>query len=296
MAKTLGLIFLAIIPVILICTYIYRKDKNKEPGKLLVMLFGLGLLSCAVTLTLFKGICFIFPFMAQDTSAMNFFEIMTYSFIGVALIEEFSKWIMVYFAGYSHRAYDEIYDGIVYSVYVSLGFAGLENLMYVLNYQSLTVGIQRGILSVPGHACDAVFMGYYLSLAKTYAYRGRKDLERKNLLLSVVVPTILHGFYDFCLFSGNNILMSLFLAFVVALYWISIKKIKQLANPALDKKIKEMNYNQNLVNNNQINTSQTKKDSNNNLQVVNNKQLIKCKSCGIQYTGDYCPKCGTRRS
>ena len=81
-----------------------------------------------------------------------------------------------------------------------------------------------------------------------------------------------------------------------ALYWISIKKIKQLANPALDKKIKEMNYNQNLVNNNQINTSQTKKDSNNNLQVVNNKQLIKCKSCGIQYTGDYCPKCGTRRS
>lgn len=290
------LIFLAIIPVIIICTYIYRKDKNKEPGKLLVLLFILGLLSCAVTLTLYKGICFIFPFMAEETSAMNFFEVMAYSFIGVALIEEFSKWIMVYFAGYSHRAYDEVYDGIVYAVYVSLGFAGLENLMYLLNYQSVRVGIQRGLLSVPGHACDAVFMGYYLSLAKVYAYQGRKDLERKNLLLSVIVPTILHGFYDFCLFSGNNILMCLFIIFVIALYAVSIMKIKQLANPTLknEKKVLPQNSNNKIEQNNK--QQENKKSNSNNNNQSNSKELIKCKSCGIQYTGDYCPKCGTRRS
>ena len=142
----------------------------------------------------------IFPFMNKDTSFMNFFEVMAYSFIGVALIEEFCKFIMAFAGSYFNKAYDEVYDGIVYAVYVSLGFACFENILYVFANQSIAVGISRGILSVPGHACDAVFMGYYLSLAKVYASQGRKDLEKRNIVLSVVVPTILHGIYDFCLF------------------------------------------------------------------------------------------------
>ena len=72
-------------------------------------------------------------------------------------------------------------------------------------------------------------MGYYLSLAKVYASQGRKDLEKRNIVLSVVVPTILHGIYDFCLFVDIDAILLVFFVFVIALYVFSIKKIKLLA-------------------------------------------------------------------
>ena len=152
------LLFLAVIPVIVICTYIYLKDRNKEPWSLLIKLFVLGISSCFLVLMI-SGVLFeIFPFMNKDTAYMTFFEVMAYAFIGVAFIEELCKWLMVYIGSYTNKAYDELYDGIVYSVYVSLGFAFLENLLYVFKNQSIVVGISRGLLAVPGHACDAVFM------------------------------------------------------------------------------------------------------------------------------------------
>lgn len=224
------LLILAVMPVVIICTYIYSKDRNKEPWPLLIKLFLLGVASCFLVLFLSDIVFKIFPFMNKDTSFMNFFEVMAYSFIGVALIEEFCKFLMVFAGAYFNKAYDEVYDGIVYAVYVSLGFACLENILYVFANRSIAVGISRGILSVPGHACDAVFMGYYLSLAKVYASQGRKDLETKNIILSVVVPTILHGIYDFCLFVNIDIILLAFFAFVIALYVFSIKKIKLLAS------------------------------------------------------------------
>lgn len=227
------LLFLAIIPVVVICTFIYRKDKNKEPGFLLVTLFLMGIASCFLVLLLTKILTLIFPFMDGQTNR-NIFETMAYAFIGVALVEEFCKWIMVYIRGYINKAFDEVYDGIVYSVYVSLGFAFLENIMYVLSQKStqlgMSVAINRAFLAVPGHACDAVFMGYYLSLAKVNSYRGRKDLERNNLILSILVPTILHGVYDFCIFSNMKIFAFVFYAFVAALYIMSLKKVFYMAN------------------------------------------------------------------
>lgn len=223
------LFVLAIIPVVIILTYIYLKDRNKEPWSLLIKLFVLGVASCFLVLFVSELLFMIFPFMSKDTAYMTFFETMAYSFIGVALVEEFCKWLMTFVGAYNHKAYDEVYDGIVYSVYVSLGFACLENILYVFMNNSIAVGISRGILAVPGHACDAVFMGYYLSLAKVYASQGKKSLEKKNLVLSVLVPTILHGIYDFCLFANMDILLLVFFVFVITIYVFAIKKIKLLA-------------------------------------------------------------------
>lgn len=257
----LVLLFLAIIPVVVILTYIYRKDKNKEPGGLLVLLFLMGIASCFMVLGISDLVYMIFPFMANGTEHMTFFEVMAYAFIGVSLVEEFCKFFMSYLFSYKNKAYDEVYDGIVYAVFVSLGFAFFENLLYVFNNQSVTVGIARGILAVPGHACDAVFMGYYLSVAKVYSYQGKRDLERKNLILSVLAPTILHGIYDFCLFTGQGIFIVLFLVFVVFLYIGAIKKIKQLAGKNQPKDQKPT-LNQNINNNQQIKSNQ---DYQNNL-------------------------------
>ena len=115
------LFILAVIPVIVICTYIYRKDKNKEPGPLLIKLFILGILSSFLVLLISEILFKIFPFMDKDTSYMTFFEILLFSFVGVALVEEFCKWLMCYTGAYHNKAYDELYDGIVYAVFVSLG-------------------------------------------------------------------------------------------------------------------------------------------------------------------------------
>ena len=72
-------------------------------------------------------------------------------------------------------------------------------------------------------------MGYYLSLAKQYAERNDKASETKNKILSILIPTVLHGIYDFCIMAGYNILLIVFLAFVVFLYIISISKLKFMA-------------------------------------------------------------------
>lgn len=280
------LIFLAVIPVIIICTYIYRKDKNKEPGSLLVKLFLLGIASCFLVLLLSEIVFKIFPFMSKGTESMTFFEVMAYSFIGVALIEEFCKWLMVYKGAYSDRAYDEVYDGIVYAVYVSLGFAFFENLLYVVGNGSIVVGISRGLLAVPGHACDAVFMGYYLSLAKVYSYQGNKELEKKNLILSIIVPTILHGIYDFCLFSQVDILLLVFFVFVVAIYVISIKKISQLSEQSKSKPT----YNQSQQ---QYSTPQKQYIQPQQTTYIQNRF---CPNCGTPITGAFCSNCGTRQN
>ncbi len=226
----LVLLFLAVIPVVVILTFIYLKDRSKEPVWLLVVLFLLGIGSCFVTLGISEVVHMIFPFMNKGTEYMTFFEIMAYAFIGVALVEEFSKFLMVYVCGYKNKAYDEVYDGIVYAVFVSLGFAFFENLLYVFSNNSVGVGIARGLLAVPGHACDAVFMGYYLSVAKVYSRQGNKSAERKNLIMSVAAPMVLHGIYDFCLFVNMGLFVLIFIAFVVVMYIAAFKKIKQLSH------------------------------------------------------------------
>lgn len=271
------LLFLAVIPVIIICTYIYMKDKNKEPGLLLIKLFGLGIASCFLVLIVSNIVFKIFPFMQNEVEQMSFFEVMVYAFIGVGLIEEACKWFMTYKGAYSAKEYDEVYDGIVYAVYVSLGFAFFENLLYVLGNQSISVGISRGLLAVPGHACDAVFMGYYLSLAKVYSYKGNKHQERKNLALSVLVPTILHGIYDFCLFSQIDILLLIFFIFVITLYIVSLKKIKQLSSQSQPKTLPERST-----------QSQT-------VQYVNIKKY--CTNCGKEVSNsNFCGNCGARQN
>ena len=256
---------IATIPVILLGKYVYNKDRNKEPSRLLLKLFLGGIMSCLLVSIIGGIIEIIFPIFGEDYSKLNMIELIMFAFLRVALIEETCKWLMVYFISYKSKDFDEVYDIIVYSVFVAIGFAFFENLFYV--YESgiiggVIVGIFRALLAVPGHACDGVFMGYYLGLAKLSTINNRNDLKIKYIILSIIVPTILHGFYDFCLFTGKWIFMIPFGIFIIILYVMSIKKIKQLA-----KVNKKMQYKDNY-----------------------------CPKCGHPVSSDFCPICGRKHN
>ncbi len=255
------LLFLAIIPVVIILMIVYLKDKNKEPMTLLIKLFFFGFISCILVLLISNFMELFLPFMDTEKSYRSVVDILLYAFFGVALVEEFCKWLMVYMGAYHHRAFDELYDGIIYSVFVSLGFAFVENILYVISTYSIETAILRGISAVPGHACDAIFMGYYLSVAKQFGLRKKRKEEKKYLTMSIIVPMILHGIYDFCLMSGYDILVTAFIIFVIILYILSFRKLSIMSKH--NRKIKFRNK--------------------------------FCPGCGKIVTGEFCAHCGRKQ-
>ena len=229
------LIILGIIPVAIISMYVYQKDKNKEPIGLLVLLVLGGIFSCFLVLSLSNILINFLPFMSTQST---FLDVFLYAFVGVAFVEEVCKFLMTYALSYRHREFDEIYDMLSYAIFVALGFACFENILYILNQYSLAgnimlpaveVGLKRAITAIPGHACDGLFMGYYLSLAKVSAKRKNKEAERNNILKSIFVPILIHGIYDFCCFSGLDILMIVFIVFIIVIDIIALKKLNYVA-------------------------------------------------------------------
>ncbi len=256
--KYLILLVLSILPIYLLGLYLYKKDKEKEPIKLLVKLFFGGFISCIMVLIISVGLNFL-PIFSEDIKDLNLFELIISVFVGVAFVEELCKWIIVYTFSYHHDEFDEFYDMIIYAAFVSLGFACFENVLYVFQ-GGISTAIIRAVLAVPGHVCDAIFMGYYLGLSKLADIVGNKGVKRKNILLSILVPMILHGIYDYCLMSNNYLFLLIFLVFIILMYVFSIKKIRHVSS--LESKI-----------------------------IYKNKY---CPECGTSIKEKYCPECGMK--
>ena len=188
------LLALALAPAIVIMIYIYIKDKyEREPIKLLLKNFGLGA-TASIIITLIIGVILkiIFPTADPLSISQQFFK----AFVVVALVEEFSKYIVVRFYAQRNKEFDEPFDGIVYAVMVSMGFAALENIMYVFQF-GMANGIVRAFTAVPAHATFGILMGYYMGKAKFAA--TKKDKIRLNLT-GLFAATLFHGAYDFFLF------------------------------------------------------------------------------------------------
>ena len=130
------------------------------------------------------------------------------------------------------KDFDQYYDGILYAIFISMGFALVENVMYVMQ-SGMSVAIARAITAVPGHMLFAVPMGYYLSLAK---FKEGKDAA-KYVKLSLAVPILLHGTYDFILMYASSkkepslllgtVLFLLFVAFDIYMWQLGVRKIKE---------------------------------------------------------------------
>jgi protease PrsW len=211
--EVLQLLGLALAPGAAIILYIYLKDKHeREPLSLLLMSFIYGVFSILVTLVISWPVNALFVLRADDV-VDEFYS----AFFKVALVEELSKFLFVRFILFPNKNFNEPFDGIVYAVMVSMGFATLENVLYVFQY-GYDTAILRMFTAVPAHATFGVLMGFFLGKAK-FSHTQKVFY----MLTALFTATFFHGAYDYFWFIAEvkgiwaGIWMGAILALVVAL-------------------------------------------------------------------------------
>lgn len=218
----MNLLIVAIAPVFIIILYIYYKDKyEKEPKRLLLYNFLLGaVVSIIITTILYYVFDIALPLTNQTSILQQFIK----AFFVVGLVEEFSKYIIVRYFTQPKKAFNEPFDGIVYAVMVSMGFAATENIFYVLEggYQTALV---RAFTAVPAHATFGILMGYFMGKAKFS--NNRIVLNLCGLFLAI----LFHGSYDFFLFIDfvPGIWIGAFVSLIIGVI-LSRKAIKRHQN------------------------------------------------------------------
>ena len=223
----MNLLLLAIAPVLIVVLYIYFKDKfEKEPKGFLFKNFLLGA-TASILITAIVGVfaAKLIPLTNVTSVLQQFLK----AFFVVALVEEFSKYIIVRYYSQKSKEFNEPFDGIVYAVMVSMGFAALENVLYVFQY-GVSTGIMRAFTAVPAHATFAILMGYFMGKAKFS--KNKKMLNLTGLLLA----TLFHGAYDFFLFINfiPGISIGAFISLIIGIV-LSRKAIKKHQNSSVFK-------------------------------------------------------------
>jgi len=187
-------IALAIIPALVIVAYFRRKDRARpEPRGVIIRIFLLGLLSTIPAILLELG---ILELLGPLNSSRFLYPILK-AFVVVAIVEESLKYFIVRKFAFSRECFDEVMDGIVFTVIAGMGFAFLENILYVLG-KGMTIGILRAFTAIPMHAAVSVIMGYCIGQAK---FCDDRRSRRKLLFKGYILGVLFHGLYDLSIFA-----------------------------------------------------------------------------------------------
>ena len=223
------LLLAALVPAAFLMVQVYRLDRiEKEPAGLLLKLALFGALSGLAAGAIEGALTRVL----DVTLGGGMLRLMLENFLAVALVEEACKrWVVLKFA-WNHPAFDYRFDAVVYCVFSALGFAALENILYVAEY-GFAVAVSRALLSVPGHCFFAVYMGIYLGQAKMaeramqrYYIELPDESPGQYLRASLLVPALLHGFWDFSLSVGGGLMTVLFYLFVLAFFIDAYRKLR----------------------------------------------------------------------
>lgn len=214
----------AILPAAFLLRYVYRHDTiEKEPARLLAALLVMGCLSAVLAGILEAfGEAMLRVWVAPTSPVYT----VLLAFVVVAAVEEGAKFVLLKLRSWNHPAFNYRFDGIVYAVFVSLGFAALENVQYVVSY-GLSVALPRAVLSIPGHLSFSIFMGVYYGRAKLREMRGDASGARTCLFLGWLVATLLHGFYDACAMLDTAFSMIVFGVFVIVMFFFAYRTLKR---------------------------------------------------------------------
>lgn len=222
------ILLLAFIPVLIVALYVYKRDVyKKEPVWELVKAFSAGMLS-AVTVLIINALLHL---SGVNLESVVFIK----AYVGAGFIEECTKFAFLYWLFWRNPNFDERFDGIVYAVFVSMGFAFVENVLYIYDGMDNVrqVAHARAIFAVPAHALFAIAMGYGMGLAR-FSNRASGWLLTGGLFSAIII----HGTYDFLLMyadflsdvneSFSAFIMLLFYIFVILMWIAGFKRMKNL--------------------------------------------------------------------
>ena len=219
------LTIIAVLPAVYLLIQVYKADKlDKEPRGLLISLIFWGILSTAIAVIL-EGIG-QYILSPLDPRSIIYNVILYFVIVGFA--EEWGKYIVMKLRTWKHPAFNCQFDGVVYAVFVSLGFALWENIQYVGIY-GFETAIVRAFTAIPGHASFAVFMGVWYGMAKRHEYAGNFAKARQCRRLAVIIPALIHGAYDFIATMGGGGLSILFIVFIVGMFIWASRLVKTLS-------------------------------------------------------------------
>ena len=226
------LLIVAVLPSIGLLYYINWKDKyRKEPIALLWKGYGFGVLS-AIIAFLF-GVVLGYLGLIDD-HASTVWDHLRVAIFEAAIPEELIKYLFLWILLRKNIYYDEYFDGIVYAGCIGLGFAGLENIIYLLqNYEEwISIGILRAIVSVPGHFMFGITMGFFYAKA-TF---GDSTQKKKYLALAIIAPILLHAAFDATLMVSQILAGALAAFYSLYIYLVEKSKRRGRQHLALDKR------------------------------------------------------------
>ena len=213
----MSILLITIVPSIIILLFFFLSDKFKEPKSTIAIVFFLGILIC-----LPAGIINTF---VDNNFKDHLSDRVIVSFAGPAWCEEFLKFIILYFIVLRRNEFNEPMDGIVYGVTVSLGFATYENYNYVFHWAEIweidpmQMAIWRSYSAVPLHGLAGCIMGFYFG---KYAFTA----EKKYLILSLLIPFLVHGFYNFLTYPYHFIIIGIGFIYALVLHG-DLKKLQK---------------------------------------------------------------------
>ena len=220
------LILAAVLPAAYLMVKVYKSDRvEREPAWLVISLVLLGMISTALAGAAEQlGDRILTSFLEEGSLGYN----ALFFFLVVGPAEEGFKYAVLRWRTWRNPEFNCQYDGMVYAVFVALGFALWENIGYVLMF-GMQTAVARALTAVPGHACFGVFMGVWYGIAKRYDLYGEFDRSRRARRLCVCIPALLHGCYDFIASLESEVFVLVFLAFIVAMFITALRIVKRLS-------------------------------------------------------------------
>ena len=226
-SKLLVVLLITILPSVLMLSLILYSDrKAREPIPMILICILSGAFTICFSLIIDKLILTLNLIDASMFPSQNSYSV--YRIMVLAGVEEYAKLLILHLFLYKNKAYDDIYDGFVYSSIIALSFSLIETVMYVFREQTFadmtSLAILRNFTSIPLHIVCGIVMGYFISLQKFSKTRGRKWL---NLILSLFIPTLIHTIYNVffsivLMDSSNFLTLIIVILFVLSIYFIGV--------------------------------------------------------------------------
>ena len=212
------LIAAAVIPAVFLMLRVWRADRlEPESPRLLLNLTVAGIISALLALLSERVLSFVLDHAVAQNTVL--YQALLY-FVVVAVSEEGAKYFMLRRRTWRSPEFNCQYDGVVYAVFVSLGFALWENISYVLHFGFQTA-LVRAVTAIPGHACFGVFMGVFYGIAKRLDNEGRHAASKAARCFGLLVSILLHGAYDFIASMETEQGSWYFVGFVAVLFVLS---------------------------------------------------------------------------